>query len=480
MARFLCTVWPFPGHLYPTLAVAHALRARGHEVAIYSGGAARATVEGEGFTFFPFRHVAAHLRRVVDGAVSAGAGSDDDAFYERLTARYAQRLHGKRLRGVLDKTQYVEMALGTVPGQVDDLEAIIGTWRPHVVLTEESLWAPYLILHETRRIPVAVFSFLAGCLIPDADGLPARPRTPALPWHARARRLLVARAANVLAADVRGAANALRRRYGLPALRGPVLAQAGRMPLYLVAAAPEYDYNRRDLPRSVFYVGPCLWDRPRGEEAPDWLADLPRDEPIVYVTEGTSHVVDAALLRDAARGLADLPLRAILTTGRRRDPAALGLTDLAANVRVERFVPHSDLFPRLNAVVTNGGSGTVRAALLAGLPMVIVPMEWDQFENARRVVAAGAGVRLEGRRCTPQALRAAVETVLSDPAFRDNAARLGAASARCGGPDRAAALLEELACDPADARTAGAPALGQIAPDTVMSASPAQSTIGSE
>jgi len=57
MAKFLFTVWPFPGHVHPNLAIAHALCERGHEAAFYTGGSARASLEAEGLRCFPFRQV---------------------------------------------------------------------------------------------------------------------------------------------------------------------------------------------------------------------------------------------------------------------------------------------------------------------------------------------------------------------------------------------------------------------------------------
>ena len=53
MARFLFTVWPFAGHLHPSIAIARALHTRGHEIAFYTGATVRSVVEGEGFQFFP-------------------------------------------------------------------------------------------------------------------------------------------------------------------------------------------------------------------------------------------------------------------------------------------------------------------------------------------------------------------------------------------------------------------------------------------
>ena len=67
--------------------------------------------------------------------------------------------------------------------------------------------------------------------------------------------------------------------------------------------------------------------------------------------------------------------------------------------------------------MTTGGAGTVMAALHAGVPLVVVPTEWDKPENAQRVVEAGVGVRLAPHLCTPTRLRSAVEHVLSEPDF---------------------------------------------------------------
>jgi MGT family glycosyltransferase len=150
-------------------------------------------------------------------------------------------------------------------------------------------------------------------------------------------------------------------------------------------------------------------------------------------------------LRAALRGLSSLPVQVIATTGKRRDPAQLGLGVIPPNARVEQWVAHSDLFPRTQVVVTTGGTGTVLKALQTGVPLVIVPTAWDQPENAWRVAEAGAGIRLPPSQCTPERLRAAVHRVLTDQSFRRNALRLAADFARYRGPGQAADLLGDLA-----------------------------------
>jgi MGT family glycosyltransferase len=229
-----------------------------------------------------------------------------------------------------------------------------------------------------------------------------------------------------------------------------VNAFMARLPLYLIPSIPALDYHRRDLPPSVHYIGPSVWSKPSAEPPPAWFDELPTDRPWVHVTEGTMHYQDPFVLRAAARGLADSPTEAIMTSGPQRDPVTLGLGALAKNVRVEQWVSHDDLLPRCAALVTTGGAGTIKAALKHGVPMVIVPTHWDKTDNARRIAEAGAGIRLAPGQCTPRRLRAAVARVLRDPSFRAQARRLAGALDAAPTPAYAAGLLEALALEDRD------------------------------
>ena len=175
-----------------------------------------------------------------------------------------------------------------------------------------------------------------------------------------------------------------------------------------------------------------------------WLDQVPAERRWVHVTEGTSHRQEAVLLSAAASGLGDAGFEAILTTGRDRDPATLGLAS-RGNVHVTDWLSHSELLPRCAAVVTTGGAQTIVSALAAGVPLVVVPTLWDKPANARRVVAAGVGVQLAPRDCTPERLRAAVEKVLGDPSYRRNAARMAQVLAAAPGPAGAAQMIGDLA-----------------------------------
>lgn len=425
MVRFLVTTFPFLGHLFPGLAIARALRERGHEVAFYTGARACAMVEAHGFACFPFKRI------------------DGEALAERMAAGYGTREPFWR-RAAKQKALFRSWLLDTIPGQLADLAEALPAFQPDVILSDVTMWGPSLVLHETQDAPVAVFSHTAVCLLPGPDappggfGLP-RPRD----WRTRLLARTAGAALRFTARDFRRDANALRQRYNLPPIRYTPTEHTGRMPLHLVTSVPEFDFQRRDLPPSVQYVGPCLLSQP-GQEPVGWIDELPHDRPWVYVSEGTNRGDAPIVLRAAAAGLAGRPMQVIMTTGGRRAPAELGLDDVAPNIRVERWVHDTALIPRTAALVTAGGAGTILTALRAGVPLVVVPTEWDKPDNARRVVESGAGLRLAPRRCTPDRLRAAVERVLSEPSFRQNAERLARACERCGGPARAAELLEEI------------------------------------
>ncbi len=429
MGRFLFAVWPFSGHVNPALAIAHALDARGHEVAFYSGSGVQSLIAGEGFHFFPFRNV--DEKRVTE--LAANDFPYATSLWHRL--RTARRMQSK----------FREWLLDTIPQQVDDLEPLLSEWRPDALVCDLAFWSPILVFREVRRIPVAVVSVTAACMLPGPDapawgeGLP-RPRNAGMRRRSRTQRTLL----HWFSAGFRSQVNAIRKRYGLPALARSVTEYAGEMPLYLVPSTPEYDYERTDLPPSVQYVGPCLWDKPQNAAPPEWLAGLGDDRPVIYVTEATIGTTDPFLLKAAVRAFRDLPVQVVITTGKQRDPAGLDLGPPADNVRVEAYVPQSDLMPKTAAMVTLGGSGGVLAALRAGVPLVIVPTEWDRPENAQRVVEAGAGLRIPPGLCTPERLRSAVARVLHEPSFRENARRLARTFANYGGPARAAQLLGDL------------------------------------
>jgi MGT family glycosyltransferase len=440
--RFLFTCWPFEAHIGPQLGIASALRNRGHEVAFYTAERARTPLEREGFLVFPFKRVGEPWVPV-----------------HTLEARTGGRRQSLRVVGAA--MRYI---VNTIPAQVDDLREIIDCWHPDVVVTESSMWGPMLILWEATPIPVAMSSILMGPVVPGEDAPPwglgmAPPRT----GYHRAAGRAVQRIIDLAVRPVQRRVDELRAEHGLAPIGCSINEFTGRLPLHLVGNVRDLDYNRRDLPASVHYVGPC--SRHPGERArtADWLDALPSKYPWVHVTEGTCHYKRAFLLESAARGLAGAPCEVILTTGKNRqtDPSALSG---APNLHTRQWLSYTELLPRCAAMVTTGGPGGVVAAAKAGVPLVVVPTNWDKPDNARRVVEAGMGICLAPRKCTPRTLRVAVDEILTNPRYRANAQRIALRIADAPGPVGASDLLEGLLApgqvDAPPARRVPAAALG--------------------
>jgi UDP:flavonoid glycosyltransferase YjiC (YdhE family) len=117
--------------------------------------------------------------------------------------------------------------------------------------------------------------------------------------------------------------------------------------------------------------------------------------------------------------LRQLPVRAVLTTGRAVDPAAI---QAGPNVEVLRTAPHARVLRDASVVVTHAGHGTVLKSLAAGVPLVCIPMGRDQKDNTVRVLRLGAGIRLSTK-STPAQIAAAVTEILERPHYRAAARR---------------------------------------------------------
>lgn len=124
---------------------------------------------------------------------------------------------------------------------------------------------------------------------------------------------------------------------------------------------------------------------------------------------------------EAVRGQ-DIAL--IANVCRQNDPASLG--PQPANVVVHRYGPQTVLLPRCDAVVAHGGAGTTLGALAFGVLLVTIPQGADQYANAERVVAAGAGRQLLRPAFSVDAVRDALHGVLHDADYQRAAARIQA------------------------------------------------------
>jgi UDP:flavonoid glycosyltransferase YjiC (YdhE family) len=192
----------------------------------------------------------------------------------------------------------------------------------------------------------------------------------------------------------------------------------------LIATLPALEVPRPDWPREAVVVGPLHF-----EPTAVVLAIPPGDGPLVAVAPSTATT--------GMTGLAELAVQClipgeVLPTGARVAVSRLGGADLGlSSWAVAGLGRQDELLAKADVMICGSGHGIVSKALLAGVPLVVVPGGGDQWEMANRVVRQGSAQLV--RPLTAEALVSAVREVLSTPAYRDAARRAGDSLSQTGG-----------------------------------------------
>ena len=209
--------------------------------------------------------------------------------------------------------------------------------------------------------------------------------------------------------------NRVRKRHGLADL-GLSLPRVYTDADFVAYADAPGLFPISNLPATHRFIGPALWEPP--VPFPRWWDELSEDRPMVYVTLGSSG--QASLLPAVAQTLGTLDASVVIATaGRARLPA------LPPNAHVAEFMPGTQVARRAGVVVCNGGSLTCYQAFSAGVPVIGIVSNLDQFLNMQAVERIGAGLCLRADRFRPAELLRAVNRVLSDAGFRTRAERVG-------------------------------------------------------
>ncbi len=371
--RVLMTTTGYPGHVLPLVPFARAFADAGHDVCVAGPRSSGEMATRAGLAFTACGEPSPED---VGRIVGAAAALPPDEGHARIVAEGFARICAR-------------VAL-------PDMLRVVGAWRPDVVVRESQEFA--------------------ACLAAERHGVP----------HVRVALGLASTEEETFSLAA-GPVDELRAELGLPA---DPHAERLRAAPQLTLVPPALEPPGAIAPPAThrFRIG-----RDDTPPLPDWWSASA--DPLVYVTFGSvagSLGLFPALYRAVIDAIADVPARVLVTTGVDSDPADLG--PVPDNVHVERWVPQETAVAHADAVVCHGGYGSALGALAEGLPLVIVPLfSSDQWENARRLAAVGAGIALAG---APRAmfdlpgpdviagLPEAVEHVLTDRRHRDAARRL--------------------------------------------------------
>jgi UDP:flavonoid glycosyltransferase YjiC (YdhE family) len=298
------------------------------------------------------------------------------------------------------------------------------------------------IAHETLGRPL-VSIVLQPWLIHSALSLPTMPGRFHLPrWTPRPVVAAYLSGMNALGDVLIGRdVNRLRAGLGLPRMRR--IFRWWLSPQRVIGLFPDwYGMPQSDWPAQVRLAGFPMFDgRSPAPLDPVLLAFCRESDPPIACTLGTGMMHAAAFFREAAEACRMLGRRGIFLT----QFAEQLPTPLPAHVRHCSYAPFLELFPLCAAVVHHGGVGTAAKALASGTPQLILPMAFDQMDNARRLREMGVGGWLKPGRRQADDLAGALARLL-EPAVH---AHCKAAAERCRGQreafETAAEWVEELA-----------------------------------
>lgn len=389
MAKFVFVVPPLTGHINPTLSMGTALLERGHRVAwitLDQSLGDRLPVGGELLVI--------HY--------------DQNDLQKKDSEKYLDIITKKIVYGIDSiKFLYEEVLIPLNRHSYEGIADLLDQFKPDLVITDHQMFAGAIAA--TKKNYPYVTSVTAPAAIKVMDELPK--------VHEWEVKQIVA----------------LQKEFGILASSSIACSDLAT----LVFTSRDF-FGKMDLPEHFKFVGP-VFNRRKTSIPFRWEA-FHTSQPKILVSIGTTfdHEHKKAFFAKVIEAFAHEDLHVVVVS----DPALF--ETWPHNFTVQRQVPQLELLPHLDAVVCHGGHNTVCETLMNGLPMVVIPIAYDQSHVAGRVFRVGAGERLNFNRFKASHLKEAVNKVLYNDSYKIAAEQIKQSFMQAGGTERAADLLETL------------------------------------
>ncbi len=194
----------------------------------------------------------------------------------------------------------------------------------------------------------------------------------------------------------------------------------------IVYTSPEFQPCAETFSERYAFVGPSI-------RAAEGEFEKTR-QTLVYISMGTVVNDQEGFYRSCIEALKDSPYQVVMSIGDRVDPAALG--EIPAHISVQPFVDQMAVLAKADVFLTHCGMNSVNEALYHRVPLVMYPQTSEQSGVALRTQQVGAGLQLQ--KASPAAIRAAIDTVLQTPSYREQASRIADSFHSCSGAKGAA------------------------------------------
>lgn len=421
---------PVQGRMFPMLAVGRRLIERGHQLTFIGRDRIAAQVKAAGIEFINLddaisdqpglaEHKTSALRRFLPWRISRlGSAPYAEATGVRATAISVEAY---RHWAALD-LDYVPAILDQIP--VDAL-----------IASESSLAADTIA--ESRGIPFVTISsgiprYESSSLPPEFTSWPYRDAS----W-ARARNRAIGRLRRLLDLPTLDLLNHVRGGLSLRPYQN--LSETCSPLVTLSQLPPGFDFPLPSTEKPVHYVGPILSMDSRDPIPFPW--ERLGEDPIIYASAGTLSSGEE-YFRCIGEACKDMPVQLVITRGGGVSPAHD--ESFPPSAVVVDYAPQLELLKCASLVITHGSANTVVESLLQGVPVVAIPLIFDQHGVAARLERTGAGISVQLKQARTRRLRSAIEMSLENPAYSEAAARMRDACIEAGGAERAAEIIESV------------------------------------
>ncbi|WPU91402.1 glycosyltransferase [Mucilaginibacter sabulilitoris] len=388
MAKFVFVVPPLTGHINPTLSMGAVLLQRGHRVGWITLDQSLSS-------------------KLPDGGELLHISYDENDQQKQQSERYLDIITKKIVYGIDSiKFLYEEVLIPLNRHSYEGIAALLDRFEPDLVITDHQMFAG-AIAAINKNIPYAT-SVTAPAAIKVMDELPKVHE-----WEV-----------NQIVA--------LQQELGIQGSSSIACSK-----LLTMVLTSQLFFGEMELPECYRFTGPVI-NRRSANIKFDWYRFQASSLPKILVSIGTTfnHEHKKSFFAKVIEAFGNEELTVVVVS----DPTLFD--HWPPNFIVKPQVPQLELLPHLNAVVCHGGHNTVCETLFNGLPMVVIPIAYDQSHVAGRVVRTGAGLRLNFNRFKAGHLKEAVYEILQNSGYTECAQQLRRSFVGAGGTETAADMLE--------------------------------------
>lgn len=412
MARLGILCLPVPSHVNLFFSLSQVLAARGHQIVFFAIPELEERVRNFRFDFRPLEpdslptgSIHAIVQRMGDVSGIAAA---------RLNLRF-DRMRSQAILSGAEKINDAKTDLLIV----DQAEPSGGSVAEHLRLPWVSV-SSGLCLNSEPRVPPFF-----------KDWAYAESRTATL------RNQLAYGVSRAVTLPIRDLINRFRRQWQLPPLSR--FDDTFSPWAQICQQIPQFDFPRQHLPKCFHYVGPLGSAGASDIQFPWKKLD---NRPLVYASLGTLLNQHQNTYRTIIEACAPLNLQLVLSLGGRGEPDTYA--NLPGAPIVVTYAPQRELLKRARLTITHAGLNTTLESLSEGVPMVAIPITFEQPAIAARIRWTSTGDFVKPSRLSAARLREILVTVLQGSKYRVAAEKMKAILQKTDGGNRAADIIEEV------------------------------------